>query len=77
MVGGRPGLIDPDRGTALVSDAAREGTTASAAGADSPPRSPKKRGPFQLVPVILRAMVDRLAKTSPCQQKPPGTTRTS
>ena len=47
-------------------------TTASQA-----PRKPKKRGPFQLVPVILRAMVDRLAKTCPCQQKPPGTTRTS
>jgi hypothetical protein len=27
----------------------------------APLRSPKKRGPFQLVPVMARAMVERLA----------------
>src|SRR3984893_2531841 len=31
------------------------------------PRKPKKRGPFQAVPVILRAMVERLAWIFPCQ----------
>jgi hypothetical protein len=41
----------------------------------APPR--RHASPFQLVPVNLRAMVDRLAKTCSCQQKPPGTTRTS
>jgi len=66
-------LIDPHRRTGRVSAAA--GSPAPAADASSPPRKPKKRGPFQLVPVILRAMVDRLAKTCPCQQKPPGTSR--
>jgi hypothetical protein len=70
-------LIDPDCGTGLVSAAAGAGSPAPAADTSSLPRKPKKRGPFQLVPVILRAMADRLAKTCPCQQKPPGTTRTS
>ena len=41
------------------------------------PRRPKKRGPFHFVPVILRAIADRLAKVCPCQQKPPGATMTS
>jgi hypothetical protein len=41
------------------------------------PRRPKKRGPFQLVPVIFRAMVERLAYTVPCQQNPSGTIMTS
>jgi len=27
----------------------------------APLRSPKKRGPFQLVPVMARAMIERLA----------------
>jgi hypothetical protein len=48
-------LIDPDRGTGLVSAAAGAGSPAPAADASSLPRKPKKRGPFQLVPVILRA----------------------
>jgi EAL domain-containing protein (putative c-di-GMP-specific phosphodiesterase class I) len=41
------------------------------ADASSPPCKPKKRGPFQLVPVILRAMVDRLAKTVPASRSRP------
>ena len=36
-------------------------TSNSACAASSLPRRPKKRGPFQLAPVILRAIADRLA----------------
>jgi hypothetical protein len=56
---GRLARIDPDRGADILAAAAA--AVAAAAGVSSPPRKPKKRGPFQLVPVILRAMVDRLA----------------
>ena len=50
--------LPPARGRCF--DAAGSGA-AAADGAGSPPRRPKKRGPFQLVPVIFRAMVERLA----------------
>jgi hypothetical protein len=38
----------------------------------SPPRKPKKRGPFQLVPVILRAMVEGSQKPVPASRSRPG-----
>src|SRR2546430_12601645 len=39
-------------------------------------RKPKKRGPFQAVPVIARAMVQRLGYVVSRQTYPPGTTVT-
>ncbi|YBW38421.1 hypothetical protein ACMYR2_0925 [Nitrobacter sp. TKz-YC01] len=38
-----------------------------------PARRPKKRGPFQFVPVIANAIPDRLSKVLPSKAKPPST----
>ena len=48
----------------------------SSAAAAFPCRSPKKRWPFQLVPVIALAIWDRLPKVWPFQAKPSSSTMT-
>jgi len=73
---GTEGVLQPGRSAAMagrdVSLAARpEGLSLDAinnisapldkAAGSPPPRSPKKRGPLQAVPVMARAMVERLA----------------
>jgi hypothetical protein len=40
------------------------------------PRKPKKRGPFHDVPVMARAMVERLGYVFSRHENPPGTTIT-
>src|SRR5262245_61033616 len=45
-------------------------------GQSTPTRSPKKRGPFQAVPVMARATAERLGYVASRQTKPPGTTVT-
>src|SRR3954451_7174478 len=50
---------------------------ARAADRSWPSVRPKKRQPFQRVPVISLAMAERLGKVRPSQEKPPSTTKTS